>query len=95
MERERDEDGRMAPIKLQFLIACQVYACPSSSLGHEYWDSPAGRATRSWLLKEDLVDTASQITDRGRVFLDAIRSLPLPVSKTVWSMPDQAEGRCD
>lgn len=60
-----------------------------------YWSPQAGidllseqSSEKHWLLDENLICLSSEgyeVTERGRIYVEAIRDLPLPVQ--TWRMP--------
>lgn len=69
---------RQPPIKVEFMLACAVSPFPEGVLWQGGWDSPAGRETRRWLISEGLVTEVYGVTDRGKAWVEAILSTPLP-----------------
>lgn len=69
---------RRPPIEIEFMLACYVSPKPAGVLWPGGWDSPAGKATRRWLISEGLVTAEYEVTDRGSLWVEAILSTPLP-----------------
>lgn len=72
----------VAPIVIIFLIECATCDSPGVNIWPGGWDSPAGQQTRAWLQNNGLVDADYALTPRGRAWLDAILSVPLPSLET-------------
>lgn len=68
----------VAPIVVNFLIECATCASPGANIWPGGWDSPAGQQTRAFLQNNGLVDSDYAPTARGRAWLDAILSVPMP-----------------
>jgi hypothetical protein len=79
-------EGKVAPLLLQIFLAIYVSPQPDRMIGEDTWNSSAGERFRLWLEKNDLINEAhADLTDKGRAWLKAILSVPLPVA--TWEIP--------
>lgn len=66
-----------------------AYACsdiPAQFFSESEWASPAANKVRQWLMTNDLIDANGHMTDRLKVYTEALCDTPLPVHR--WVMPD-------
>jgi hypothetical protein len=75
----------MAPITINFMLACYTSASPPAQLSEGQWNSPSGQEARAWLRDNGLVDNSYNATERGKAWVQFICSTPLPVA--VWTLP--------
>lgn len=71
-------EPHVPPIVVNFLIECHCSARPGTNIWPGGWESPAGTLTRQYLQAENLVDEEYRLTARGKDWLDAILSVPIP-----------------
>lgn len=81
----------MTPLQITMMLHYYAIAAPYSKEDEDHANSPAVTEQRGWLLNADMLRYSSksssgyEVTERGAAFVDALCSLPLPVSK--WVMP--------
>ena len=84
----------MAPITINFMLACYCSGDPEGNLGSHHWNSSAGQEARKWLRENNLIKDDNRPTDRGKAWVHFICETPLPVS--VWVRPANGTmGECD
>lgn len=72
-------DGwQVPPINVNFMLACYVSPEPGGVIWPGGWDSPAGKDTRDWLLRNGLIASDYSPTERGKKWVEALLSTPLP-----------------
>lgn len=76
----------MAPITINFMLACYCSREPWVNIGKAQWDSICGIETRSFLCSEGLLGENYEPTPRGKAWIDMILSTPLPIMK--WVRPE-------
>lgn len=81
--------GGVTPIAITFMFACYYAADPESYLGTAHWNSEAGRGTRLWLFREQLIGPDNKATSRGIAWVNYICHTPLPVEK--WVIPERSD----
>jgi hypothetical protein len=85
----------MTPLKIAIFLATYVSPPDANASGAGYvtakvWHSPAGDSARDWLKRHGLInEVGADITAKGRAWLDAILSTPLPVEEKRWRVPDR------
>jgi hypothetical protein len=75
----------VAPIHINFMMACFTSPDPERRMHTDHWNSPAGLETRRWLLDNGLITEDNRATDRGEAWVRFICETPLPVQ--VWQRP--------
>lgn len=85
----------MTPLQIKMMLHYYAIAAPYSKEDEDHANSPAVTEQREWLLNADMLRYSSksssesssgyEVTERGEAFVDALCSLPLPVSK--WVIP--------
>ena len=75
----------LAPIYINFMLACYTRSDPEVDLGTAHWNSPAGKETRNWLIYNGLVNEKYEATDRGKAWIKFICDTPLP--EQAWLNP--------
>jgi len=76
----------MAPITINFMLACYCSREPWVNIGDKQWDSISGQETRNFLFAEGLLTENYEPTERGKVWVNMILSTPLPIMK--WVAPE-------
>jgi hypothetical protein len=82
---------------LTLAIFLAVYVCPPDAnaagagyINSKVWNSPAGFSSRAWLKQNGLInEMGADLTAKGRAWLKAIQSTPLPVEEKRWHIPDR------
>jgi hypothetical protein len=83
-----DNPTGVAPIAVNFMLACYVTPIPAEHLGHAVWNSGAGLETRKWLQDNGLINEDNRATKRGEAWVEYICATPLPVAR--WGLPERA-----
>lgn len=73
----------VAPIVIEFMLACHTTTKPAELIGRQTWDSPSGKTTLEFLRNHELINDNNEATERGRFWIEQICSTPLPVCKWV------------
>lgn len=84
--------AKMSPLQIE--IVMHYYCCTDDYRGADF-SAPAVRESIDWmrgdggLLEESNRSTVNyQLTERGRVYVEALQSVPLPIQ--TWAIPDVA-----
>ena len=80
----------VAPIVINFMMACYVSPDPEENQGKEHWNSPAGMEARQYLEERGMItsDDKPQATERGKAWVGMICQTPHPVN--LWLDPYKA-----
>lgn len=78
-----DYRDSVAPIVIDFMLACHVSPNPAAEVGENTWNSQAGISTRHWLRDNNLIDNDERATDRGSAWVSFICETPLPEHRWV------------
>ena len=82
-----DWKTNVAPIHINFMLACYCGPDPEQTLGSDHWNSEAGMDTRIWLAEKGLIGDDLRATEKGEAWVKFICETPLPVSK--WGLPER------
>jgi hypothetical protein len=75
----------LAPIYINFALACYTSSNPEKILGTDHWNSDAGKDVREWLLVNQLVYPNYESTEKLKAWIEHLCKQPLP--EQTWAVP--------
>lgn len=97
LQESIDQEPVVLPLTIAIFLAIYVSPREANESGVGYvpskvWHSPAAVSVRNWLTRHELINEAgADITAKGRAWLDALLTTPLPVKEERWRVPTRAE----